>query len=299
MSLVSAESLPFERRQALLPLMIITFGGALTGFSGVFVRFSETGALATGAWRMTLASLALLPFLHLARGSGGDGTIRPFSPILILAGLFFAVDMAFYNWSLGYTSIAQSTLIVNLAPIVALAAGFLMFGERFGPAKAAALIAAVGGAALMTASRWDQGGTLFGNGLAMLGMFGYAFYLVVVKHARGGHGTLAIMFGSSATAGAIMFAGAVLAGEQILPVTAAGWSVLIALGLVSHIFGQGLIAFGMRDAPVGLASILLLSQPIVAALAAWAVFDEIMGPVEIGGAAMILAGLAIASRSRS
>jgi drug/metabolite transporter (DMT)-like permease len=248
---------------------------------------------------MGLASLALLPFLRLARGAGGGGTMRPFSPILILAGLFFAIDMAFYNWSLGHTSIAQSTLIVNLAPIVALAAGFLMFGERFGPAKALALLAAIGGAALMTASRWSEGGTLYGNGLAMLGMFGYAFYLVVVKHARAGHGTLAIMFGSSAAAGVMMFTAALLAGEQILPVSATGWAALIALGLVSHIFGQGLIAFGMRDAPVGLASILLLSQPIVAALAAWAVFDENMGPLEAAGAAMILAGLAIASRSRS
>jgi drug/metabolite transporter (DMT)-like permease len=74
--------------------------------------------------------------------------------------------------------------------------------------------------------------------------------------------------------------------------------VLIALGLISHLFGQGLVAFGMRDAPVGLASILLLSQPIVAALAAWGVFNETMGPLEAGGAALVLAGLAIASRAR-
>jgi drug/metabolite transporter (DMT)-like permease len=297
MSLVNAESLPFARKQATLPLMIIAFGGGLTGFSGIFVRFSETGALATGGWRLLFASLALLPFLRLARSD--EEKMRPFSPILILAGLFFAIDMAFFNWSLSYTSIAQSTLIVNLAPIVALAAGFLLFGERFGTAKALALIAAVGGAALMTLSRAEESGTLFGNGLAAIGMLGYALYLVAVKHARDSHGTLSIMLGSSIAAGAMMFAAALLAGEQMLPVSLGGWAALIALGLVSHVFGQGLIAFGMRDAPVGLASILLLSQPLVAAFAAWAIFDEGMGPLEIAGAALILAGLVMASRARS
>lgn len=297
MSLASAESLPFEKKQALLPLMIIALGGGLTGFSGIFVRFSETGALATGGWRMMLASLALLPFLAIARGD--NAATRPFSPILILAGLFFAIDMAFFNWSLSHTSIAQSTLIVNLAPIVALAAGFLLFGERFGPAKALALVAAIGGAALMTLSRAGEGGTLYGNGLAILGMFGYAFYLIVVKQARGGHDTLSIMLGSSVAAGAMMFAAGWAAGEQMLPVSLAGWGALIGLGLVSHVFGQGLIAFGMRDAPIGLASILLLSQPVVAAVAAWGVFNEGMGALEMAGALLILAGLAIASRARS
>jgi drug/metabolite transporter (DMT)-like permease len=63
--------------------------------------------------------------------------------------------------------------------------------------------------------------------------------------------------------------------------------------------GQGVVAFGMRQVPVGLASIILLIQPTVAALAAWAVFGEGMGPLEAGGAALVLTGLIVASRSRA
>ncbi len=55
----------------------------------------------------------------------------------------------------------------------------------------------------------------------------------------------------------------------------------------------------MREAPVGLASILLLTQPIVAAIAAWIVFDETMGSIEAVGAITVLLGLVIASRARS
>jgi drug/metabolite transporter (DMT)-like permease len=291
---VAAIEMPSARVRT-APLLIVAAGGALTGFSGLFVRISEVDPVATGAWRLLFAAIALMPFLPTGRGDLARGA---FSPVLIAAGLCFAVDMGFFNSALSFTSIAHATLIVNLAPIVALAAGFLLFGEGFGPAKALGLIAAVGGAALMTATRDHGGGTLLGNGIAAIGMLGYAFYLVAVKRARRDHDTVSIMLWSSVTAAAAMFVVAALMGERILPLSLSGWAVLVAFALVSHVLGQGLVAFGMREAPVGLASILLLTQPIVAAVAAWAVFGESMGPVETAGAVTVLLGLAIASRAR-
>lgn len=285
------------RVQAGLPLAIIAFGGSMTGFSGILVRLSEVDPVATGGWRLVFAVMAILPFISLSGGSS-VGTRLRIAPILALAGLFFAIDMGFYNWSLRFTSVTHATLIVNLAPFVALAAGVLLFGERFGPAKGIGLAAAFGGAAIMTLMRSDGAGTLTGNGLAMIGMLGYAFYLVAVKRACRDHDTFSIMLWSSVVAAVAMFGVALAMGEQIFPDTASGWAVLIALGLVSHVFGQGLVAFGMRNAPVGLASILLLTQPLVATIAAWIIFDERMGPIEAAGAGLVLAGLVIASRAR-
>ncbi len=292
---IAENNIPRAGTQSVTPLLIVAIGGALTGFSGIFVRLSETGPLATGAWRLTIAALVLLPFMRLA---AAHAPARRVSPLVLLAGLFFAVDMGFFNIALGMTSVAHATLIVNLAPVVALAAGFLLFGERFGAAKAAGLAAALGGAALMTLMRADGAGTLLGNGLAAIGMFGYAFYLIAVKHASREQDTWSIMLWSSVSAAVAMFLAALLAGERILPETPDGWAVLIALGLMSHLLGQGLVALGIRGAPVGLASMLLLTQPVIAALAAWAVFGESMGPIEAAGAALVLAGLAMASRAR-
>jgi drug/metabolite transporter (DMT)-like permease len=286
------------KAQSALPLLIIAFGGALTGFSGILVRLSEIDPVATGAWRLLIAALALWPFMRMAGPSSGVGPRRGGWAVLVLAGLFFAIDTGLYNWSLKLTSVAHATLIVNLAPMVALAAGFLLFGERFGPAKACALVAALSGAALMTVTRADGGGTLAGNGLALLAMIGYALYLVAVKQARHEHDTLSIMVWSSVVGAVAMFAAAALIGERLAPSTAYGWGVVIALGFVAHVFGQGLVAFGMREAPVGLASILLLTQPLVATIAAWLIFDEAMGPVEAAGAGLVLAGLVIASVAR-
>lgn len=285
--------LPAERTDWSLALILL--GGACTGTSGILMRLSETGPVATAAWRMAIAAIILGAALPLAgrvtlpwRGAG----------VLLLAGFCFAIDVAFYHWSLMLTPIAHATLIVNLAPLVALAAGFLLFGESLGAWKLAGLAAALGGAFLMTAMRAETAGTLTGNALAMIGMFGYATYLIVVKQATRQFSALTIMTWSSFFAAVMLFITAFAAGERVFPATISGWAVVIAMGVIAHILGQGLVAVGMRRVPVGLASVLLLIQPLVAAIGAWAIFGESLSPLEIAGAAMVLAGLAMASRAR-
>jgi drug/metabolite transporter (DMT)-like permease len=278
-----------------LSIALILLGGACTGTSGILMRLSETGPVATAAWRMAIAAVILSAALPLTERTSfrlrGVG-------ILLLAGFCFSIDMAFYHWALVLTSVAHATLIVNLAPLVALSAGFLLFGESLGAGKLLGLAASMGGAFLMTAMRAESAGTLTGNGLAVIGMLGYAFYLIVVKQATRRHSPLTIMAWSSASAAAILFVAAFAAGERVLPETLSGWAVVIAMGVVAHVLGQGLIAVGVRRAPVGLASVLLLIQPVVAAIGAWVLFGESLSPLEIAGAALVLAGLAIASRAR-
>lgn len=281
-------------RPVLLALLLVTLGGGLAGFSPIFGRMSETGPLATAGWRTLIAALTFLPFLVAnprPRGSGGR-------LILILAGLFFSFDLGLFHISLLITAVAHATLIVNLAPLVALGAGLAMFGERLGVAKLGGLVLALGGALLMTWGRADTPGTIAGDALAFTAMFGYALYLITVKRARTTHGVLDIMVWTSATCAVMLFAAAAFAGERLAPVTPHGWSILLALGLITHVAGQGLVALGMRDAPVGLASILLLSQPVVAGIAAWPIFGESMGAAELAGVALVLGGMALASRAR-
>ncbi|MDZ4791038.1 MAG: DMT family transporter [Hyphomicrobiales bacterium] len=276
-------------------LLLIALGGALTGFSPILARISDVGPLSTAAWRMAFAALALAPLLAVK--STAKTSLLSKWPLL-LAGLFFAIDLGFYHWALQLTSVAHATLIVNMAPVVALAAGVLAFSERLGKLKLGGLIVSIAGALLMTTGRADVSGTLEGNTLAVAGMLGYAFYLIAVKRARGMHDTAVIMVWSSASAALLLFIGAALAGEIIMPQSAAAWGVVIAMGLITHVAGQGLVALGMRDAPVGLAAIVLFTQPVMAALAAWVVFGETMGVAELWGVALVLGGIALATRSR-
>ena len=89
---------------------------------------------------------------------------------------------------------------------------------------------------------------------------------------------------------------ALAAGEALLPATAAGWLPLIGLALVSHVLGQSLIAYALAQLPAAFSSVSLLLQPATAALLAWLLLAEPLGPLQGLGAAIVAAGIVIARR---
>lgn len=65
--------------------------------------------------------------------------------------------------------------------------------------------------------------------------------------------------------------------------------------ILTLVDGQGLIALASAHLPV-FVSVSLLVQPIVAATAAWLLFDERIGAQQALGAVAVLGGIAIARR---
>ena len=83
----------------MLPLIAAAVGGILIGCSAIFVRASDIGPMTTGFYRILLA----LPLLYLWMRAESKVIKTPTNKELIviaLGGLFFAVDIAIWNWSL-------------------------------------------------------------------------------------------------------------------------------------------------------------------------------------------------------
>ena len=78
---------------------------------------------------------------------------------------------------------------------------------------------------------------------------------------------------------------ALVSGESLTATHLRGWLVLIALGLFSHALGQSLIAYALAHLPAAFSSVALLLQPAVAALLAWLLLDEAIGPWQAAGRA--------------
>jgi drug/metabolite transporter (DMT)-like permease len=87
-----------------------------------------------------------------------------------------------------------------------------------------------------------------------------------------------------------------LSPQPMLPHSAAGWWVLVALALVTQIRGQGLIAYAFAHLPASLSSVSLLIQPVMATFFAWALFKEPVGPIQYVGGAVVLAGIWLSKR---
>jgi drug/metabolite transporter (DMT)-like permease len=115
-------------RPSALPYLALAVGAFALGFSALFVRWANAPGPVTGAYRMGLASLALLP---LAIRSGRS---RPWPRrgvlLAILAGTSLALDIAFWNTSVNMTKAANAALFGNTAPLWVALAGWALFHER-------------------------------------------------------------------------------------------------------------------------------------------------------------------------
>jgi drug/metabolite transporter (DMT)-like permease len=67
--------------------------------------------------------------------------------------------------------------------------------------------------------------------------------------------------------------------------------ILLALAAVSHVGGQGLIAYALAGLPAAFASVGLLVQPVAATLFAWLLLGERCSGLQALGGAIVLGGI--------
>lgn len=275
------------------------FAGAIgIAFAPIFVRWSEVGPVATAFWRMLLALplLAAWAALH-ARGREPLPDEKRGWKLAVLAGLFFAADLAVWHWSIRLTSVANATFLANLAPVAVTAGAWLLLGERARPVFFAGLLLSLAGAALLMGANFGGAhAVLVGDGLGMLTAVFYAGYQLCVKRLRDTQSTARIMLLSGAACAAALLPAALLMGETILPASPAGWGVLIGLALVCQFAGQSLIAYAVAHLSASFSSVSLLLQPVAAAGFAWLLFGEALATLQWLGAAAVLAGIWLARR---
>lgn len=278
-------------------------GATGIGFAPILVRFSEVGPSATAAWRILLA----LPILFVLvawernreRQTTGPQTLSEYKSLAI-AGLFFTGDLALWHWSLQITTVANSTLLTNFAPIFVTIGASLLFAEKITRQFIFGLVVAMAGAGLLVSRSITlsahQGA---GDVLALITAMVYAGYLLSVKGLRRRFTSVTIMAWSGLVSCPALFLIALCSGEKMLPDDAAGWKVLAGLAGVSHVGGQTLIAFALGHLPASFSSVSLLLQPVVAAVLAVAMLNEKLTSLQIIGGVITLAGIAVASRARA
>jgi drug/metabolite transporter (DMT)-like permease len=273
-------------------------GATCIALSPIFVRLSEAGPTATAFWRVALAVPALWLVYAIARRGRGEAASLAHWPLLLAAGVAFAGDLAFWHSSIRYTSVANSTLLANLASIFVTLAAWLLWRQRPSRVFLAGLAAALAGVAMLVSTSLAFSRTgLLGDALGMITAMFYAWYLLAVKGLRDrGAGTLHLMAVTTTITALILLPVALVSGERMLPETAAGWWTLAGLALVSHAGGQGLIAYALAHLPAGFSSVSLLFQPVMAAVFAWVLLAEPLVALQIAGGVVVLVGIWLARR---
>jgi len=285
---------PPSNRFALAALLL---GGAAIGGSPIFVRLSEVGPMATAFWRVALALIPIFIVSLMKKERGPKPQNLSDYGMLVLPGVMLALDLGAWHLSLTMTSVANATLLANLAPVFVTLIAFLFFSAQISRIFILGLAVALCGVVILKGGPAAVGnGDLSGDGMAMIAAFFYACYILAIGRLRSRFDTIRIMLWSTACAAVCIFPIGLIYEDHMLPATVYGWSIVFGLAFISHAGGQVAITYALAYLPPAFSSLTLLLQPVVAAILAWALLSEAIGAMQALGGAIVLAGIMVARR---
>ena len=284
------------------PRVRLYVGAALISLSPVWVKLVSVSPTTSGFYRMFFGGAALVVLLLVTRQRLGFS--RRLWWILLLASVFFALDLWFWHRSIVYIGPGLSTLLANFQVFFMMLAGAFMLREAPTTMQLVAVPVALAGLGMIVGfdigslSPDYQWGILFG----LLTAVSYTGYLLTLRASRreAKHRvpTREVAVITLVTAG-ILAVTAWLEGESLALTSAEDITWLVAYGILSHCLGWLFIASSLPEVTPTEAGLALLLQPTLSF--AWDIlfFARPMTPLEVGGAALALLAIYIGATTRS
>ena len=300
----------------LLGLALVCVAAVSWGTTGsvmsLLARDGSPSPLLVGWARMAGAAPCLLLATYLIR-SGLASSERASRPAgrwtwmdrarAAVLGIAMATYQLCYFWAVPRTGVALTALLaICSAPIMITAGAALILKERPGRSTLVALLLAVAGTAMVLVGPRAAGGRPpdfnAGAGAAIGAGLSYAVYAVTAKgllHRAAPLPLAAVTF----TLAALLLTPALLAESNVAGQLAAGWPLLVYLGVVPTAAAYVIFGAGLRRVTVTAAGIATLLEPVTASALGVLVFGEHLGTMGWAGAAMLLGALALLARSGS
>ncbi len=275
-------------------------GGAqiAIGAAAIFARLGLQGAqpLAVSASRLAIAAIILLAIAACAPRNAREPQ-PPFRPLFVIAGFALAIHFATWIWSLEYTSVAISTLLVSTTPIWTALYEVVVRRKRLSLLSWAALAAGIAGLIVVVgfaaAHPPIPGHEVLGGILALLGAFAIGAYLTLIREVSTTHGTRAIVTRTYTWAAIVLILAAACA-RQAPPALSAtqAWFGILAMALVSQLLGHTALNAALRWFSASAVAFTTLLEPVSAGILAFIVFGERLTPAALWGGALVLLAIA-------
>lgn len=215
----------------------------------------------------------------------------------VIAGAFFATDLALFNTAVMVSSAANATLLGTNAPIFVALGAWLLYRERpthrFWAGFALSLVGmfAIVGMDLLRHPRLG-----LGDAFALLGAACYAGYLLFVRRSRRDMDALTFSAISGVTAAITLLAICLVIGTPLTGFPVQSWWAMLGLALVTQVVGHLSVAYSLGRLPLSVTSIALLGQAPITALLAVPLLGEALSALQILGGALVLAGIYVVNR---
>jgi drug/metabolite transporter (DMT)-like permease len=162
----------------------LLLGNVALAFGPWLVRLADVGPVATGFWRVTIA----LPFLWLVSKAAGQQPHWPRRTLItaiLIAAIFYVLDLAAWNAGIRMTKLGNATLFGNTGSFVFAIYGLWLLHRLPSRKQAGALILAIAGAGLLMSGSYELSPKNFtGDLLTLFAGLLYGGYLIFMERAR-------------------------------------------------------------------------------------------------------------------
>jgi drug/metabolite transporter (DMT)-like permease len=302
------------KRPPIPPIVAIMIGILAVSTASIFIRFAqeEVPSLVIAAWRLTIASLILVPIAATRHKTELRGLSRKGLLLALLSGTFLALHFATWITSLQYTSVASSVVLVSTIPLWVALLSPITIKEPIGKAVFMGLVFALiggvivaisdtcsitqGGVSCPNMSEFMQGQAFLGDALAVCGAIAGAGYLLIGRKLRANMSLvsyISLVYGMAAIVLIIIM---LVAGLNFFGYSPQSYVWLILLAIIPQLIGHSTFNWALAYLSAAFVSITLLGEPIGSTILAYIILHEKPTPVKLIGGALILVGIYIASR---
>ena len=288
------------------PYAALVMGVFAVSTAAIFIRLAQADdapSLVLAAARMCVAALALTPVVLLRYRAELRRIAFDDLKWALVAGLVLGVHFATWISSLEYTAVVNSVTIVTTAPLWVALASPLVLKESISRQAAIGIALALGGGVIVGLS--GEAGTpptrhdpLLGNGLALVGAWAAAIYFMLGRRLRARLHVMVYIWLVYSTAAIVLVIVVIVAGLPVGGFPADTYLWMVLLGLVPQLVGHSALNFALGYFPAAYVSLVVLGEPVGSGLLAIVFLGEWPVGVQLVGAVLVLAGIALATLER-
>ncbi len=266
----------------LIGILIVFMGGVFLSTSGIMLRSMDDA----NGWQVVLIRsltffITILTIMIFRYRRNTFAAYRAVGVSGIFAAILLGLGSVCYIFAMLNTSVANVVFIIGSAPLVTALIAWLFLKEKIGVWGLVAMITSVFGIGLMFLDGFISGG-MFGNLMALLMVFMFAFYLLILRSKK--H---IDMIPATGMSGLITFA---IAAVMVSDLDISLHDLVICMMLGSFQLGLGFLflTLGTRLIPAAEVALFSMSESILNPLWVWIGVNEVPSNYTLAGSAIVL-----------
>lgn len=209
---------------------------------------------------------------------------------ILLAGIFLGGHFACFFAAVSLTTIANATLLGNVAPVFTVLFERLQ-GKPWNSSITMGLILSLCGALIIQGFNFNDHGNTTGNGLALLSSFFMALAWMLAKKIRKNTSTVIYSRHLFIIASVVILFIVVAMGDSIFDFNRSHTPWFLFLGLVPSILGHNLLNYSVRFISSTAVASVVLGEPLLASFFGFLLFQEHIPTTSLIGGPVTLIGL--------